>query len=232
MIVKLLDKKILHVKIPKNGTHSINKVLKDKDNWNRNYFFGHDPLYVLEKNNCIDEDVFVFCVSRNPFTRFYSQYQQLTRTRPNYNNKNIFDFVNDIKNKKLHPVFAATQVEWISDERENILPLKCSFENQQESNFLSYTYKNLLKNINLKKINKIYKLENMEDFETDFNVKLTYNNFSNYNLIKYQHCFDDEIKKFIVKHYKQDFYNFNYSFDFEESVTGLKNQRKTLFYYG
>ena len=223
-------KKILHIKIPKNGTHSINKVIRDKDNWCRNYFFGHDPLYVLEKNNCIDEDVFVFCVSRNPFTRFYSQYHQLIRTQPNYNKKSIFDFVNDIKNKKLHSIFTAAQVEWISNEQKNILPLKWNFENDEK--FIYLPHKNLPKNINsIKKISKIYKIENIEEFELDFNIKLNYNNYSKYSLKQYKNSFNQEIINFVLEHYSKDFLTFNYKEDFDESVRQLNIMRKNLFFY-
>jgi hypothetical protein len=228
--MNLLDKKILHVKIPKNGTHSINKVLIDKDCWKRNYFFGHDPLYVLEENNSIDENVFVFCISRNPFTRFYSQYNQLIRTQPNYYNKSIFDFVDDIKNKKLHPLFVSPQVEWISNRYKNILPTKCTFENLQNSIFSPYT--NPSKSINLsKKINKIYKLENMIDFEIDFELKLNYYNYSKYSLKQYKNSFNEEIINFIIDYYDKDFYAFNYKKNFNESIKELNLMRKKLFYY-
>jgi hypothetical protein len=222
-------KKILHIKIPKNGTHSINKILSNRDEWHRDYFMGHDPLYVLEENNFIDEDVFVFCVSRNPFTRFFSQYQQLVITQPDYQNKNIFDFIDDIKNKNLHPFFTAPQVEWIATKQENILPKKMSFE---DKNFaFHFSYNNQKKYIINSKLTKIYKIENINEFENDFNVNLSYKNFSNYSLNYYINFFNNNSKKFILDHYSEDFYKFKYSLDFEDSIDDLRSQRKNLLFY-
>ena len=208
--------KVLHIKIPKNGTHSINKVLIDKDCWKREYFFGHDPLYVLKKNNSIDENVFIFCVSRNPYTRFFSQYNQLVRTLKEYENKTNIDFCLDIENKNLHPVFVSPQVSWISTEKNNILPIKSSFYNMNNSIYENYNFSGDLEAI---KINKIYRLENICDFESDFEVKLSNDNKTDYCNSRYKKFFTEEVINFVKKYYETDFLFFNYDFDFHKSIS-------------
>lgn len=206
------DKKILHVKIPKNGTHSINKVLIYKDFWKRDYFFGHDPLYVLEKNNLIDEDVFIFCVSRNPFTRFYSQYHQFIKIEPNYKNKSFLNFKRDIETNEL--------INFIGDVRK------------EEFNFL-FTEKQTswIKTYCNTKINKIYKLENIVNFEQDFKIKLNFCNYSKYSIKHYKNSFDEEIINFVLDFYDEDFYKFEYKKNFNDSIEELHLMRKNLFYY-
>lgn len=226
-------KKILHIKIPKNGTHSINKVIKDKDNWNRSYFFEHDPLCVIEENNFIDKDVFVFCFSRNPFTRFYSLYNQFKKHfyligDVGYD-KNIFNFVNDIKSNIVHPFFCSPQTEWIADFEQNFLTQKIDFKTK--INPIGLNLVSPIKNKKIKNISKVYKIENVKLFEKDFNVKLNYYNYSIYSLNEYISSFDIKIKNFILHYYEEDFINFNYSFDFEQSIIELKNQRKNLLLY-
>ena len=134
--MNLLNKKILHIKIPKNGTHSINKVLEEKkiNHWNRthfidekeniNYIFDHDPFYILKNNNTLSDDVFIFSVSRNPYTRFFSQYKHLVTSYPIYFNRSFFDFYNDVKEKKIHPVYTEPQVKWLSKKEGNTIPEK------------------------------------------------------------------------------------------------------------
>jgi hypothetical protein len=209
--------KILYVKIPKNGTHSINNFLKKNnlDNWNRKYFFEHDPLYVLEKNNILDNNTFIFCVSRNPYTRFFSQYNQLVRTFSGYLNKTNIDFCLDIKNKKLHPVFVSPQVSWISEEKNNILPIQSSFYDMNRSIYDDY---DLLGNLTIIDIDKIYKLENIHEFEDDFETKLSVYNKSNCNILSYKKFFTKDVIDFVINYYKIDFLYFDYSFDFNLSI--------------
>ena len=198
--LNLTDKKILHIKIPKNATHSINNVLIDKDCWKREYFFGHDPLYALEKNNTIDESTFIFCVSRNPYTRFFSNYRQLLKIEPNYKEKTLLDFKKDIETNNL--------INFISDIRK------------QELNFLfiekQVTY---IKSNTNTPINKIYNLENIFEFENDFKVKLNFLNKSNYNISQYKKLYNREIVNFVKEYYEKDFLFFNYDFDFDKSIS-------------
>lgn len=201
------DKKILHIKIPKNGTHSINEVLLNRDTWNRVCMMGHDRLLDLENNNDINESFFIFCVSRNPFTRFYGQYKHLQRLIPRFSKKSLLDFKRSIEkdnlsdfieDKELRFLISAKQKEWVISN----------------------------KNI---KLNKIYKLENIEDFEQDFKLKLQYKNKGNYLIQDYKDSFNEEIKKFIVDFYKDDFFLFNYEFNFEKSIYPLRKSRKIQY---
>ena len=231
-------KKFLHVKIPKNGTNSINKVLKQKklENWNRTYFYEHEPLCILKENNNISDDVFIFCVSRNPFTRFYSLYNQFKKhfhlidIDINFDTNTFDDFKLAIEKNTVHPFFCAPQTEWISTFKNNMLyGNKHNFEEMPKP--FVYNNKILIKNKKLLKLNKIYRIENIEEFEADFNEKLFFSNHSIYSMIKYQESYTDSIIKFVIDYYQEDFKNFGYDYNFEQSVIQLKNQRKRLFYY-
>jgi len=235
---------VLHIKIPKNGTHSINKVLS-KDSWNRTnfidqktnqkYIFDHDTLVTLEKNNILDDNVFIFCICRNPYTRFFSQFNHLIRSYPNYCKKNINDFVEDIKSERLHPLYTETQTKWVSESKKSKINSIDLIYDKILNVFLNSNgienFNNITNQTISNKIDKIYKIENIENFEKDFNVKLTYNNYSNYSLVQYKNSFNKKIKDFVAKYYEEDFENFGYDFDFEQSIIGLKMQRKKLLYY-
>jgi hypothetical protein len=235
-------KKVLHIRIPKNGTHSINNILKEKklDNWNRTnfvdkktnvkYIFDHDPFYTLKNNNTLLDDVFIFSVSRNPYTRFFSQYKHLVNSYSVYFNRTFFDFYADVKNKKIHPIYTEPQVKWLSKKEGNTIPEKILY-NDVFNVYFKYTDNLNNKTIIDKRINKFYKIENIKEFEDDFQISLQYRNVSNYSLIEYKKSFTEEIKKFIIDYYKEDFENFGYDFDFEQSIIGLKMQRKNLLCY-
>jgi hypothetical protein len=78
-----------------------------------------------------------------------------------------------------------------------------------------YNFDNYLKLIN---VDKIYKLEDIMDFENDFGVKLGFYNKSNYSTTSYKNFFNQEIISFVQDYYKNDFLVFNYSFDFNLSI--------------
>jgi hypothetical protein len=75
----------------------------------------------------LDDNVFTFCVSRNPYARFFSQYQQLVRTLNGYTNKKNIDFCLDIQDKNLHPIFTSPQIYWIGEEKITLSQLSVVF---------------------------------------------------------------------------------------------------------
>ena len=238
-ILKEIGKKnVSYIKIPKNGTCSINKFLKEKklDLWEGKFFYNHNPLFVIQENNILDKDTFIFCVSRNPYTRFYSLFNQfkkyfhLIQTDLNFDNGTLVEFKNAIEENIIHPFFCTPQIEWISVKKNNIFNKKRKyFEN------LPLPYVNginpIIKYKEIIKVDKIYKIENIEEFEFDFETKLSYVNYSKYSISKYKKSFTDDIKKFIIDYYEEDFKYFDYDFDFEKSIINLKTQRKNLLYY-
>jgi len=125
-------KKVLHIKIPKNGTNSINKFLKEKnlDVWNGNFFYDHNPLFIVQENNILDKDTFIFLVSRNPYTRFYSLFNQfkahfqLIGMDLNFDSGTLVDFKNAVQKNIIHPFFCTAQVEWVSVKKDNIFNQK------------------------------------------------------------------------------------------------------------
>jgi hypothetical protein len=81
----------------------------------------------------------------------------------------------------IHPFFCSPQIEWISEEEKNFLTQNIDFKikiNPFVSNLAPP-----VKNKKIKNVSKIYKIENIQSLEEDFNIKLNYYNYSNYSLI-------------------------------------------------
>lgn len=179
---------VLFVHIPKTAGSSISKILYDNnlDNWNRGWPRHHDPYFYLKENNNIDNTVFSFSVVRNPYRRTYSCFNQYNRV-----NKIKLSFIEYLKNIK----------DGIVSPTTPLLHLPQSF----------YIIKN-----NKIQINKVYKFENLNEFESDFGWKLGFYNRGDYMIQSYINDYTEEAIKITKELYAEDFANFEYSLDFED----------------
>jgi hypothetical protein len=182
---------VLFVHIPKTGGTSFRTLLDSigQDGWARdNRFIHHDPFYKLLLTNYIDPSVYTCTIVRNPYTRAYSYFKHFCRI-----NRFVCSF------------------EWFLDYVRN-----------KESYFTStplvkhtqsfYTYDET------RSLTKIYKFEHLIELEEDFNLQLSRLNKGDYNIEDYVNDYKDSNKKIVQHIYAEDFINFNYSFNFADSL--------------
>jgi len=189
--------KYLFVHIPKTGGTSVRETLFtiEKDNWKRTFsLLYHDPISLLRENNFIDDDCFVFTVVRNPFTRAFSLYQYHKIIVMNFSvDKSAVDswtfeyFLECIKTNKnifFTPTLKSTQSYFVRDNNNNI------------------------------DVNKVYKLENLQELSNDLNVPILKLNKGNYTQSDYINAYNDKTISLVQEIYAEDFINFNYSTNF------------------
>lgn len=191
----ITNSNILQIHIPKTGGTSVNEALFNKklgQNWVRIGFARHDSYLELKRANDLT-NAFVFSIVRNPFTRTYSYYHHFLLVNNFSSTKDLSfkDFLMIVKEKKFYP-------------RTPLI----SFD---QSHFLIDEDLNVTKNLT-----KIYKYENLNEFENDFDCKLKKNKVGNYNRSKLFDDYTDELIDFVRTLYKRDFTNFNYSQEFTE----------------
>lgn len=176
-------KELLFVHIPKTGGTSILKKI-NQSMWKRSVYAGHDPLFILEKNNNINQS-FSFCVVRNPYRRTFSYYNHFKKL--NNIDCSFLEFLNKIKNKehfKKTPMIVFPQ----------------SF----------YVYNS----IGIIGVHKIYKYEKFYELEKDLNVEFEVLNKGSYTKKDYEKEYADEkIINLVRDLFYVDFINFNYSLD-------------------
>lgn len=175
---------LLFVHIPKTGGQSI--FSKIKENWVRTTPFKHDPLFLLEKNNQIDERVYKFCVARNPYSRTFSYYRHFLTQYPEYSNWNFEKFLSCIENK-------------IFFSRTPMLLYPQSF----------YTL-NLRGEVDI----NVFNYENINKLEKDLNLKLPHLNKGSYSKTDYYTSYTPQNIDMVRKIYRVDFEMFNYSLSF------------------
>jgi hypothetical protein len=174
---------VLFVHVPKTGGTSVRHFLSVNglNNFNRGNFFGHDPYFFLEKNNVIN-NVFSFSIVRNPYSRAYSYYRHFNyQNQLNVSFEQFLEFVRDKVFFPKTPMIMFPQTFYLFDS------------NNQMS------------------LNKVYKFENIEDFECDFGMKLPHLRKGNYNKINYYKDYTEKTISLVKKIYKDDFRILNYS---------------------
>lgn len=183
-------KKVLFIHVPKTGGTSISKYLIENnlDNWIRMCPVRHDPYFLLQKNNHIDDLTFTFSVVRNPFTRMYSYYHHYNRIhQKNISFLNFLLFIKSRERTIKTPWITFPQYHFIFDDFGKI------------------------------SIKKIYKFETINELENDFSCKLTHENIGSYNFEQYLSDYSDQCIS-LVKHIcLQDFISFEYSNNFYDS---------------
>lgn len=181
--MKIDKEKLLFVHIPKTGGTSILNKL-DQSMWKKTKNIGHDPLFLLEKNNDT-ENAFSFCVVRNPYTRTFSYYDH-------------FKFQNNVECSFLDFLYILKRKEFSKNTPMMIFPQ--SF----------YVY-NLHGDIG---IDKIYNYEKFYEIEEDLNIKFDYLNKGTYSQKEYKDAFKDKNAIALVQElFSVDFINFDYGYD-------------------
>lgn len=173
----------LFVHIPKTGGTSILNKL-DQSMWKKVIHAGHDPLFILERNNNI-HDAFSFCVVRNPYKRTFSYYNHFKRQ--NKVECSFLHFLEVIKKK-------------IFFEKTPMIVFPQSFYVYDLNGAIS--------------IGKIYKYENFIELENDLDIKFDRLNVGSYNENDYIDAYKDVNCISIVQElFSVDFINFDYNYD-------------------
>jgi len=178
------EKLFLFVHIPKTGGTSIRSIIKD--NWNRSYPYFHDPLFNLQLLNDIGDNIFKFCVVRNPYTRTFSYYKHFLRNNPQFNNWNFETFLYHLKKKvyfKNTPMIGYPQSFYVYDLNGDISLNVFNFEN-------------------------LVKLEKVLD------RKLPILHNGGYNVDDYYQSYSKKNIETVKEMFSIDFDNFNYSTKF------------------
>jgi hypothetical protein len=176
-------KQLLFVHIPKTGGTSILNKL-NQTMWRKIEYAGHDPLFLLEKNNDI-KNAFSFCVVRNPYKRTFSYYNHFKIQ--NNIECSFLDFLNILKTKQFFektPMIVFPQSFYVYDLNGNI------------------------------GINKIYNYEKFYEIEEDLCMKFNHLNKGNYSQKEYEDAFKNEtVINLVQELFSVDFMNFNYRYD-------------------
>ncbi len=203
--------KVLFVHIPKTAGVSIRRFLvaNNLENWVRMPFLRHhDPFFLLEENNNLD-DTFVFTVVRNPYTRAFSHYNYI---------KELFDPSFDFTEFLKYIKFKGNNffnVRFLKKEHIPFLGIK-PFLKKRPLIFYDQTFFTHNKE-NKVGVQKIYKFENLVEFENDFDIKLRRTNVGNYTKESFFDAYTEENINLVRYLYCNDFINFNYSTDIKDS---------------
>ena len=181
--------KKLFIHIPKTGGTSVSTFLKDSglDKWKRDSsYVNHDPLFKMEEYNIIPKDTFIFTITRNPYTRAFSYYKHFLR----YQNLDItfIEFLSIIRERDRS--YSSTPLI--------LYPQSYYLYNTQGENGIS----------------KMYKLENIKEFEQDFSTVLPSLNVGSYSKEEYLTAYTKQAISLVKHLYLEDFVNLNYTFDF------------------
>lgn len=195
----MIDKPIMFVHVPKTAGTSINAVLRDRYTWNippgpsRPH---HDPLFVLEKYNDLSK-FFVFSAVRNPFTRAYSYYKHYLKQ--NNCSVSFEEFLDHVRRRR--------QSILEHHDAEEIKRNKTPFIVYPQSFYL-FDSKGKMN------IDKLYRYENLDEFEIDFNVELPKSRIGNYSKQNYQDAYNQTNIDLVRHIYLEDFVNLGYSTEF------------------
>ena len=175
--------KKLFVHIPKTGGQSVFSIIDDP--WTRTFPFRHDPLFVLEINNQISDDVFKFCLVRNPYKRTFSYYKHFLNQNE-LSNITFEEFLYNLKKKtyfKNTPMLLYPQSFYVYD-------LNCDIS----LNIFKYEKINRLKKILKKQIPHLNK--------------------GNYTTSEYYHSYTPQNIDSVKRLFECDFDLFDYSMEF------------------
>lgn len=201
----ITDKPVLFVHIPKTAGTSVHKVLTETPSWKimpkipNHSGMNHNPLFVLERYNILN-NFFVFSIVRNPFTRAFSYYQHYKRQQSS--DTSFEQFLDHVRRKK-QAVFEF--LDHVSIKK-----------NTNATPFIAYSQSFFLFDMKGKmSLDKLYRFENIEEFETDFNIKMPNLNVGNYSLDEYLSNYTPTTIDLVRHIYLEDFVNLNYSMDFQ-----------------
>jgi hypothetical protein len=210
--------KTIFIHIPKAGGTSIETVLCDfplfryqlvnKYNWYGNikndetkYELDHSTMAYLKKNcKYYDNSYFSFAIVRNPYARLVSEYHYCKYQYSRFIKKldSFKDFVYELKDK----------FDYVLKNKEK--------DHLYVSHYLpQYLFTHNYRKVKI--VNKIYKLENLNEEWTDIceildidkELVRTEKNASKFKY-NYEDYYDDELKSIVYEMYKDDFEVFNY----------------------
>lgn len=204
----ITDKPVLFVHVPKTAGTSVLKVLTEAQSWKImpkipiDSNMNHSPLFVLERYNILN-NFFVFSIVRNPFTRAFSYYQHFKRYH--LSDISFEQFLDHVRRKK-QAVFEF--LDHVSIKK-----------NTNATPFIVYPQSFFLFDIKGKmSLDKLYRFEHIEEFETDFNIKMPNLNVGNYSSDEYLNSYTSTTIDLVRHIYLEDFVNLNYSTDFQQEV--------------
>jgi hypothetical protein len=187
--------KVLFVHIPKTAGTSVRAFL-ERENlncWVRNRSsLHHDTFIELKTLNSIQDisNIFAFTICRNPYTRAFSYFNHFNRV--NGASASFCEFLSFVKEKKFFhktPMIQYDQSHYIQNEENEIAKIK------------------------------IYRFEQLIEFENDFSIKLPKFNSGELSVEEYLNVYKQNLSIDLVKEiYTRDFKNFNYSLNFEDSI--------------
>jgi len=210
--------KTIFIHIPKAGGTSIETVLCDfplfryqlvnKFNWYGNirndetkYELDHSTMAYLKKNcKYYDNSYFSFAIVRNPYARLVSEYHYCKYQYSRFIKKldSFKDFVYELKNK----------FDYVLKNKEK--------DHLYVSHYLpQYLFTHNYRKIKI--VNKIYKLENLNEewlniceiLDIDKELIRSEKNASKFKY-NYEDYYDEDLKSIVYEMYKDDFEIFNY----------------------
>lgn len=187
---------LLFIHIPKTGGTSVssslsNRILQYRDHRYKN----HDPLFLVEEKYNI-KNLYKFAIVRDPYTRAVSLYKHFNRfNNLNYSFEQFLKVVNSKGSLLLTDTLQSANHQYVIQNT----PMFMFTQNYFLTSFKDYT------------VDKIYKFENLQELEDDFNLKLPHHNKGNYPNSLLKTLYNDKTIKIVNQIYKEDFERFGYS---------------------
>lgn len=165
------------------------------------FYQGHDPIFSLNKLNNTSE-FFKFTVVRNPYTRAYSNYKaflnQLKHINQKFNNVTFKEFLQYVRTR------GNTLFSHVIYTRAPFCVFDQCFYIHDDDGEIG--------------VDKIYRFENLTEFEKDFNINLQNVNSSETSMKEYLDAYDKSCIQLVNNLYHIDFCILKYSMNFEDSI--------------